>query len=135
MVEIGDKLLVTGGYDYHPQWLEDREGCVGTVVKFLPEGKDRKRKLVLDLGKEFRSCGFCGRYLILFLRYKNAKWEDEGVVHVVVGNTVPESAESIGAAADPEKGFKWVEAAATYRVVERTPRPARIMPRQHSTIG
>lgn len=119
MVELGDKLLVTGGYDYNPRWLRGREGCVGTVVRFLWEGSDRKKKLVLDLGDDFSTCEFRGRYLILFLRDPDSDWEDKGVVHVVVGNSIPRDVESIGVASDPKNGFKWIEAAATYKVLRK----------------
>ena len=123
MVEIGDRLIVTGGYDYDPRWLRGREGCIGTVVRFLWEGDDRKRKLVLDLGKDLDTCEFKGRYLILYQRDPGAQWEDSGVVHVVVGNAVPRDVESIGVASDPKEGFKWVEAAASYRILSRGTRP------------
>jgi hypothetical protein len=119
MVEIGDRLLVTGGYEYDPNWLQGKEGCVGTVIRFLWEGDNRKRKLVLDLGEDFTACEFKGRYLILFLRDPHEHWEDEGVVHVVVGNSIPKDVESIGVAADPNSGFKWVEAAASYKILNR----------------
>jgi hypothetical protein len=119
MVEIGDRLLVTGGYDYNPRWLKGRDGCVGTVIRFLWEGNDRKRKLVLDLGEDFHTCEFSGRYLILFLRYPGSSWEDEGIVHVVVGNSTPKDGQSIGVTSDPNSGFKWVEAAASYKVLSK----------------
>lgn len=119
MVEIGDRLMVTGGYEYDPNWLKGKEGCTGTVIRFLWEGDDRRKKLVLDLGEEFTTCEFKGRYLILFLRGDNDLWEDEGVVHVVVGNSIPKDVESIGVAADPKSGFKWVEAAASYKILNR----------------
>ena len=123
MVEIGDRLVVTGGYDYDPKWLKGKEGCVGTVIRFLWEGENRKRKLVLDLGEDFNTCGFKGRYLILFLRESRTTWEDEGEVHVVIGNSIPKDVESIGVASDPKNGFKWIEAAATYRVLSRGTQP------------
>lgn len=119
MVEIGDRLKVTGGYEYDPNWLKGKDGCVGTVIRFLWEGDDRRKKLVLDLGEDFTTCEFKGRYLILFLRDSGDHWEDEGVVHVVVGNSIPKDVESIGVAADPSSGFKWVEAAASYKILSR----------------
>jgi len=122
MVEIGDILLVSGGYDYDPKWLKGREGCIGTVVRFLWEGNDRRGKLVLDLGEDFHTCEFSGRYLVLFQRCKGSAWEDKGVVHVVVGNSIPSDVKSIGVASDPRDGFKWVEAAASYRVISQKAR-------------
>ena len=122
MVEIGDKLLVTGGYDYDPKWLKGRDGCVGTVIRFLWEGNDRNKKLVLDLGEDFHTCEFKGRYLILFLRYPGSNWEDKGVVHVVVGNSIPKDVQSISVASDPKSGFKWVEAAASYKILTKKTR-------------
>jgi len=122
MVEIGDKLLVTGGYDYNPRWLKGRDGCSGTVIRFLWEGLDRNSKLVLDLGEDFHTCEFSGRYLILFLRHPGSNWEDNGVVHVVVGNSIPKDVQSIGIASDPNSGFKWVEAAASYEVLSKKTR-------------
>ena len=119
MVEIGDRLVVTGGYEYDPRWLKGKDGCAGTVVRFLWEGDDRNKKLVLDLGEDFHTCEFKGRYLILFLRSSKDQWEDEGVVHVVVGTTIPKDVESIGVAADPKTGFKWVEAAASYKIISK----------------
>ena len=122
MVEIGDRLLVDGGYDYDPKWLKGKDGCVGTVIRFLWEGDDHHRKLVLDLGEDFHTCEFKGRYLILFLRYADSHWEDEGVVHVVVGSSIPQDVASISIASDPESGFKWVEAAASYKVLSKNNR-------------
>ncbi|MDF1525128.1 MAG: hypothetical protein RRA15_02720 [bacterium] len=119
MVEIEDKLIVTGGYDYDPKWLKGRDGCVGTVIRFLWEGNHRNSKLVLDLGEDFRTCEFKGRYLILFLRDSGSNWEDKGVVHVVVGSSIPQDVASISIASDPESGFKWVEAAANYRILSK----------------
>ena len=119
MVEIGDRLEVTGGYDYDPKWLKGKEGCVGTVVGFLWEGEDRRQKLVLDLGEDFHTCEFKGRYLVLFLRNPGSQWEDEGVVHVVVGSSIPKDVESIGVTSDPKSGFKWVEAAASYKILSK----------------
>jgi len=122
MIEIGDKLLVSGGYDYDPGWLKGRDGCVGTVIRYLWEEDNRNRKMVLDLGEDFHTCGFIGRYLILYLRDERSRWEDKGVVHVVVGNCIPKDVQSVGVASDPKSGFKWVEAAATYKVVRKRAR-------------
>ena len=119
MVEIGDRLEVTGGYDYDPMWLKGKDGCIGTVVQFLWEGDDRRKKLVLDLGEDFHTCEFKGRYLILTPRYMEAQWEDEGIVHVVVGSSIPRDVESVGVASDPKSGFKWVEAAASYKILSK----------------
>jgi hypothetical protein len=122
MVEIGDRLLVSGGYDYNPRWLKGRDGCTGTVIRFLWEGDYRNRKLVLDLGEDFHTCEFKGRYLILFLRNPGSNWEDKGIVHVVVGNSIPKEVQSIGVGSDPTSGFKWVEAAASYKVLRKKTR-------------
>jgi hypothetical protein len=34
---VGDRVIVTGGYDFEPAWLANRPaGCVGMIVDFIP---------------------------------------------------------------------------------------------------
>lgn len=43
-------------------------------------------------------------------------------MHVVVGNSIPKDVQSIGVASDPNSGFKWVEAAGSYKVLRKKAR-------------
>jgi len=119
MVRIGDKVFVTGGYDF-AEWLMGGEGYTGEAVGFLSEGNVQKKGLVLDLGNEVTIGKVTGRYLILSLRYVGATWEDEGIVHVVIAASIPDDTGwtwDFQTEPDPEQGFEWVEAAASYKVI------------------
>jgi hypothetical protein len=89
--EIGQRVVVTGGYDMDPVWLAGGRGYVSTITDI--EGKRAVVELDVeielhagtDLWKDFGDGSVSapieksvvrGRWLILMLGYVGHRWED-----------------------------------------------------------
>jgi hypothetical protein len=114
----GAKILLSGGYDFEPAWLRDRDEVIGRFCKSIP-GQNRDAAWVVELHEPITAVGDVrgkrqektGRYLVLELRYVGQVWENEGTVHVELCESEP------AAALWPDREIgAWVESHATYRL-------------------
>ena len=107
-LHVGDRMRLSGGYDYEPRWLPYGQSYLGTVVAFIP-GQNSQPAAVVKLDRSITVDGVTGEMLVLELRYSGASWQETETVHVELCPFVPESK----AWGEREKG-KWVESHATY---------------------
>jgi hypothetical protein len=113
----GDRLEVSGGYDFEPNWLDGRAKVEGIVVKRIP-GQNVQPACVVLLDEPLTATGDIrgkrestkGSYLVAELRYAGQQWESEGTVHVELCGFEPEDRPW----AERPVGV-WVESHATYR--------------------
>ena len=125
-VTIGNRMIVTGGYDFEPAWPTNRTGgCAGAVVDFIPVHNELPAAVVAPddelvppdgagtaIGTEVR-----GWYLILELGRKGTDWATpEPRVHVELCRTRPEPKTW----KDRAQGA-WVESHATWRLDSSSP--------------
>jgi hypothetical protein len=115
-IAVGDQVRVSGGYDFEPQWLGNREFVSGVVLKWIP-GQNETPGCVISLDEALTAEGDVhgvretrtGSFLVLSTRYVGQVWEDSGTVHVELCTSEPEDA----AWSDRPVGA-WVESHATY---------------------
>ena len=108
-LKIGDRLEIGGGYDMEPQWLHGKGHYTGSVKAFIP-GQNDTPAAVIELDEEAVFEKWIGRYLVLELRYVDAKWNEEGTVHVELCDFEPEEKSW-----QERKQGKWVESHASYK--------------------
>jgi hypothetical protein len=110
-MRIGDRVLLTNGYDMEPQWLAGGTGYHGTIEKFIPGQSDRPAAVV-RFEQPVVVGGLAGNYAVLELRHVGATWGgSEETVHVELCDFVPDDIRW----KDRRKG-KWVESHATVMV-------------------
>ena len=88
MLEIGNRIIIYGGYYNEPRWLikvKRDNGVTGEVIKFVP-GLNNNTEVVIKLDKEIFVDDCCGNYLVLALRHLFSKWEDKETVSVELCN-------------------------------------------------
>ena len=115
---IGNRITVSGGYDFEPEWLAHRSEVTGCVAKWIP-GQNAKRACVVRLDEPLTATGNVegrreprtGSYLVLQLRYAGQQWESIGTVHIELCEMEPEDRPW-----EQREGGAWVESHATYRV-------------------
>jgi len=107
-LNAGDRVRVSGGYNFEPAWLAGRSSVVGTVATFIP-GQNEKPAAVVTLDKPVTAEGVTGDTLVLELRYAGASWGPTETVHVELCDYTPEPK----GWKDRQQG-KWVESHATY---------------------
>jgi len=111
-LSVGDRLRLSGGYDYEPRWLPNGQSYFGTLVAFIP-GQNAIPAAVVQLDRPINVDEVIGEVLVLELRYKGAMWKETETVHVELCPFFPESRSW----QHREKG-KWVESHATYHRVD-----------------
>jgi hypothetical protein len=119
VLQVGDRVRVSGGYDMDPKWLAaNREGYEGTVVAFIP-GQNEQSAAVVHLDEELtlpEGAGAAhesvhGSHLVLELGHVGTDWSTPTPrVHVELCDGPPEPR----AWSDRPQGA-WVESHATYR--------------------
>lgn len=121
-LQVGDRVLVRGGYDMDPMWLaQSREGYRGTVIAFV----DRRRRLpsaVVALDEELvlphgagavKGREIRGSYLVLDQAWSDSDWSTDGPrLHVRLLRDWPP-----GDADSDETGGARVESHADYCVI------------------
>ena len=123
-LQVGDSVVVEGGYDFEPEWLAgNADGYPGRVVAFIP-GQGEDPAAVIELDEELvlingagavRGREVKGRFLVLELGHVGTGWTTPTPrIHVELCDFEPEAAPW----AERPKGA-WVESHATYRVVAR----------------
>ena len=108
-IRPGDRLLLSGGYDMSPRWLDGRTSRSGTVVDLVP-GQNEQPAVLLKLDSPIEVDGVSGEFLILETRYVDQAWTDKGTVHIELCSFEPERKRW----QDRRQG-KWVESHATYQ--------------------
>ena len=87
-LRVGDRIWLSGGYD-DAKWLNSNNGYWGTVDYFIP-GQNEMPAAVIKLDQRITFEDIIGDIVVLELRWKGAKWGDQGVVHVELCNFLPE---------------------------------------------
>ncbi len=105
---VGDRLGLSGGYDYEPRWLPHGHHYLGTLIAFIP-GQNSTPAAVVKLDTPITVDEVTGDMVVLELRYAGATWKETETVHVELCAFVPEPKPWQHRA----KG-KWVESHATY---------------------
>jgi hypothetical protein len=121
-LEIGDSVVVAGGYDMEPSWLiANPSGYSGRVTSFIP-GQNEQPAAVVHLDEELvlpNGAGAVeghevrGSVLVLELGHVGTDWTTPTPrIHVELCDFEPEPAPW----AERRQGA-WVESHATYRIV------------------
>jgi hypothetical protein len=116
MLQIGDKIKLSGGYDMDPPWLLGHpDGYTACVLRFIDceiKGRngDERRSAVVLFDQELEFSGLRSRFGYLLLRYVGQKWSDsEHGVHVHLAKDEPIDR------IDHSKGTsRWLESHASY---------------------
>jgi len=109
-------VVVTGGYDYEPQWLGGSTSVQGVVLKWIP-GQNVEPACVVLLAEPLTAGGLVGTdqeimtgsHLVLELRYEGQAWEGSGTVHVELCPSEPQPLKW-----EDRSPGAWVESHATY---------------------
>ena len=105
---IGQGVVLSGGYDMDPKWLQGQERRYAHIVKEKPRN-DSPCALVVEFDKPFEIDGYQARFAVLQLRYVGARWRTGETCHIVVSDVLPEDGQDIG-----KDKSKWVESHATF---------------------
>jgi len=113
-LEVGDKIELSGGYDYEIKYLQNPPAGsrYGTVIKFIPN--DRKHEdysAVVKLSEPITVDAVTSDILVLTTRYENQMWIYKGIVHLELCEKIPE-----GRVENGRFGL-WIEAAASYMII------------------
>ena len=107
-VKTGDRIKLSGGYSFEPEWLAGKQSVSGAVIAFLPGQNDTLAAVIkLDTPMTFEDV--TGDVLVLELRYVGAEWSPVGVVHVELCDFMPEAKPW-----QERKKGKWAESHASY---------------------
>jgi len=105
---VGDRIQLSGGYDYEPAWLCGAPHHEGVISAFIP-GQNSNLAAVIQLDRPITVGGTTGEVVVLELRFVGAEWEDTQTVHVELCDFIPEAK-----AWQHRRQGKWVESHATY---------------------
>jgi hypothetical protein len=103
----GERVHISGGYDLEPRWLHGEPFYTGTVCSFIP-GQNSAFAAVVELDHAIEVDATTGQILVLELRYADAGWTEQNVVHVELCDFVPEVKPW-----QHRRQGKWVESHAT----------------------
>jgi hypothetical protein len=112
-LQVGDKIELSGGYDYDPLFLKNPPGTkrTGTVIQFI-KGQNDTPAAVVRLNEEITGKEITGDIAVLELRYEGQTWKDPSPVHIELCDFLPK--DTIWK--DRKQG-EWIEAAATVKVI------------------
>jgi hypothetical protein len=110
-LKVGDRVELSGGYDFEPSWLGGLPSHPGVVSSFIP-GQNDMPAAVVRLDNAITAKGTTGDIVVLELRYVGQGWQDTGTVHIELCDFVPEER-----AWQQRRQGKWVESHATYKRV------------------
>jgi hypothetical protein len=105
---VGDRVRLSGGYEFEPHWLAGNSGYFGAVRAFIP-GQNETPAAVVRLDEPITFEGTTGDVVVLELRYVGAKWKATETVHVELCEFMPEPV-----ASELRRYGKWIESHATY---------------------
>ena len=112
-LSIGDRISLSGGYDYEPRWLSGKSCHQGVISAIIP-GQNETPAVVVRLEAPITVDGVTGEFVVLELRYVGAKWKETGTVHLELCDFVPEPK-----AWQHRRQGKWIESHAIYKQIER----------------
>lgn len=105
---VGDRLRLSGGYDWNPSWLQEQKHRTATITGFIPGQKDAPA-VVAHLDTPISVDEVTGQVVVLELRNQGSSWDRTNTVHIELCNFEPEAK----AWKDRRQG-KWIESHATY---------------------
>jgi hypothetical protein len=111
LLKEGDRLLLSGGYDMEPKWLNGSQGYGVTVLRYFP-GQNAGPALLVYTDEPILFEEVSGRHLVLELRWEGDEWENKGVTHVELCQECPEEKRW-----QERKQGKWVESHASYEKI------------------
>ena len=113
-LQVGDKIELSGGYDYDPIFLKNppADKRTGIVVQFI-KGQNEPSAAVVRLDQKISGQKITGDIVVLELRYVGQTWQNPTPVHIELTDFIPEDKPW----KDRKKG-EWVEAAATVTLVK-----------------
>ena len=108
----GDRIRVYGGHQDPPAWLNGKRAVTGRITRFIP-GDPGTLAAEVTLDEPLVLDDVSHSYLVLRLRYRDARWTRREAVHVEAWEERPsQTLPTSGAAA-----AHWVESHATYEVM------------------
>ena len=115
-LQAGDKIELSGGYDYDPVYLRNPRSSRrhGTIIKWI-KGQDKEPAAVVRLDQKISGEKITGDIVILELRYVGQTWQQPTPVHIELCDFMPEDKTW----KDRKQG-EWVEAAATVTLIQPT---------------
>jgi hypothetical protein len=113
-LQIGDKVELSGGYDYDPLYLKNPPASkrTGTVIQFI-KGQNKNPAAVVKLDQTISGQKITGDIAILELRYEGQTWKEPSPVHIELCDFIPENKTW-----KERKQGEWIEAAATVAVLQ-----------------
>ena len=87
MLNIGDTIWLSGGYDMEPKWLHGGDGYSATIKGFIESNYGMFA--IAQLSKQIESKGLDSDIILMSLRYKDAVWADEERVHIYLCKEIP----------------------------------------------
>ncbi len=112
-LKVGDKIELSGGYDYDPIYLRnpDAPKRTGTIIKFI-KGQNEELAAVVKLDEIISGEEITGDIVVLELRHEGQTWQEPSPVHIELCNFMPENITW----KDRVQG-EWVEAAASVKLI------------------
>jgi len=113
-LKVGDKIELSGGYDYEIKYLQDppANSRFGTVIKFIRNHRRYEDySVVVKLTEPIIANSITGDILVLSTRYERQMWIYTGIVHLELCEKIPE------AKVENERFGEWIEAAASYIII------------------
>ena len=113
-LQIGDKIELSGGYDYDPIYLKNPPATnrKGTVIQFI-KGQNEEPAAVVKLDQKISGEKVAGDIVVLELRHVGQTWQEPTPVHIELCDFMPEDK----AWKDRKQG-EWLEAAATVKLIQ-----------------
>src|SRR5579872_2266387 len=87
---VGDRLRLSGGYDWDPQWLREQQYRMATITRFIP-GQNDAPAVVAHLDAPISIDQITGQVVVLELRSKGASWDGANTVHIELCDFEPEA--------------------------------------------
>lgn len=110
-LQVGDRISLSGGYRFEPEWLSGKTSVKGSVVAFIPNQNDGSA-CVIKLDEPLGGDGASDDIAILKLRYVDASWGPSETVHIELCDFMPETKRW-----EDRRQGEWVESHATYKVL------------------
>ena len=113
-LQVGDKIELSGGYDYDPIYLKNPPASKrnGTVIKFI-KGQNAEPAAVVKLDQSISGQKITGDVVVLELRQVGQTWEEPTPVQIELCDFMPEDK----AWKDRKQG-EWVEGAAMVKLTQ-----------------
>lgn len=112
-LQVGDRIELSGGYDYEPIYLRNPPSSSrrGTIIQFI-KGQSEESAAVVKLDQTISGEKITGDIVVLELRHVGQTWQNPTPVHVELCDFMPEDK----AWKDRRQG-EWVEAAALVKLI------------------